>query len=59
MDNTNNGFSNFPIHKFMATLSEILSEKYGCKITITAIPKEEYYAKQREQADEVREDKAS
>ena len=26
--------------RFMKTLSEILSEKYGCKVTITAIPKE-------------------
>ena len=41
MGNTNNGFSEFPIHKFMATLSDILSEKYGCKITITAIPKDQ------------------
>lgn len=41
MGNTNNGFSEFPIHKFMATLSEILSKKYGCKITITAIPKDQ------------------
>lgn len=54
MSNTNNGFSEFPIHKFMATLSEILSEKYGCKITIKAIPKEEYYAKlaQSEQSEQ-------
>ena len=29
------------IEKLMATLSEILSEKHGCKITITAIPKDE------------------
>ena len=28
------------IEKLMATLSEILSEKYGCNITITAIPKD-------------------
>lgn len=28
------------IDKLMKTLSEILSEKYGCKVTITAIPKE-------------------
>ena len=28
------------VEKLMKTLSEILSEKYGCKVTITAIPKE-------------------
>ena len=28
------------IDRMMRTLSEILSEKYGCKVTITAIPKE-------------------
>ena len=27
--------------RFMKTLSEILSEKYGCKVTITAVPKEQ------------------
>ena len=26
--------------RFMKTLSEILSEKHGCKVTITAVPKE-------------------
>ena len=29
------------IDRLMKTLSEILSEKHGCKVTITAIPKEE------------------
>lgn len=28
------------IDRMMKTLSEILSEKYGCKVTITATPKE-------------------
>lgn len=28
------------IDRFMKTLSEILSEKHGCKVTITATPKE-------------------
>jgi hypothetical protein len=54
-----NPFSGMNMNRFMEVLSEILSKKYGCKITMTAIPKEEYYAKQREQAGEVREDKAS
>lgn len=27
------------IDRFTKALSEILSEKYGCKVTITAIPK--------------------
>jgi hypothetical protein len=56
MSNTSNKLN---VEILMQVLSEILSEKYGCEITMTAIPKEEYYAKQREQADEVREDKAS
>ena len=29
------------IDRMMRTLSEILSEKHGCKVTITAIPKEQ------------------
>ena len=29
------------IDRMMRTLSEILSEKHGCKVTITAVPKEE------------------
>lgn len=29
------------IDRMMKTLSEILSEKHGCKVTITAVPKEE------------------
>lgn len=28
------------VEKLMKTLSEILSEKHGCKVTITAVPKE-------------------
>lgn len=28
------------IDRMMKTLSEILSDKYGCKVTITATPKE-------------------
>lgn len=28
------------IDRMMKALSEILSEKHGCKVTITAIPKE-------------------
>lgn len=28
------------IDKLMEALSEILSEKHGCKVTITAIPKD-------------------
>lgn len=28
------------IDRMMRTLSEILSEKHGCKVTITAVPKE-------------------
>ncbi len=28
------------IDRMMKTLSEILSEKHGCKVTITAIPKD-------------------
>lgn len=29
------------VDKLMKVLSEILSEKYGCKITLTAIPKDQ------------------
>lgn len=29
------------IHKFLKILSEILSEKYGVQVTLTATPKEE------------------
>lgn len=28
------------VDRFLKTLSEILSEKYGCKVTITATPKD-------------------
>lgn len=42
------------VDKLMQVLSEILSEKYGCKITMKAIPKEEY----REAAQEEQQPKA-
>ncbi len=29
----------FDIERLMQVLSEILSDKYGCKVTLTAIPK--------------------
>ena len=29
------------VDRMMQALSEILSEKHGCKVTITAIPKEQ------------------
>ena len=32
--------NNLNVNKLMKTLSEILSEKHGCKVTITATPKE-------------------
>jgi len=31
----------FDIHRVMQVMSEILSDKYGVKITLTAVPKEE------------------
>lgn len=30
------------VDKLMKVLSEILSEKYGCKVTLTAIPKDQF-----------------
>ena len=36
-----NGWENFNVNKLMEVLSEILSEKYGCKITMTAIPRDQ------------------
>ena len=33
--------SKLNVDRLMKALSEILSEKYGCKVTITAIPKEQ------------------
>lgn len=30
----------FDIERLMQVLSEILSDKYGCKVTLTAIPKD-------------------
>ena len=35
-------FTEESIQKLMKVLSEILSEKYGCKITMTARLKDEY-----------------
>ena len=37
--NTDPNTNVFPVHRLMEILSQILSEKYGCKITMTAIPK--------------------
>ena len=34
-----NPFDEMNMDKFMEILSKILSKKYGCKITMTAIPK--------------------
>lgn len=31
----------FDVHKVMQVMSEILSDKYGMKITLTAVPKEQ------------------
>ena len=36
-----NGWENFNVNKLMEVLSEILSEKYGCKITMKAIPRDQ------------------
>ena len=36
------------IDRLMKTLSEILSEKYGCKVTITAVPKESLQKNEKE-----------
>ena len=38
------------IDRMMKTLSEILSEKHGCKVTITAIPKEKITDNQTQKA---------
>lgn len=38
------------IDRMMKTLSEILSEKHGCKVTITAIPKEKEIEKPTQKA---------
>ena len=46
----------FPIHKFMAVLSELLSEQYGCKITMRAIPRDQV-AQQPEEKPETIEQK--
>lgn len=34
----------FDVDRVMKVMSEILSDKYGCKITMTAIPKSEITA---------------
>ena len=52
MENKSNGFENFPVQKFLATLSDILSEKYGCKITIKAIPKDQYEQEAKQKAED-------
>ena len=57
MTNTDSYTNVLPVHKMMAVLSEILSEKYGCKVTIRAIPKDQAEA-QAEQNIEVTEQKA-
>lgn len=31
----------FAVERLMQVMSEILSDKYGCKITMTAIPKDQ------------------
>ena len=36
--------------RMMKTLSEILSEKHGCKVTITATPKEKITVEQTQKA---------
>ena len=60
MDHTNHNpdpnMNVLPVHKMMAVLSEILSEKYGCKITIKAIPKDQV-AQQPEEKPETIEQK--
>lgn len=38
------------VDKLMKVLSEILSEKYGCKVTITATPKENLTEKPEQKA---------
>ena len=38
------------IDRMMKTLSEILSEKHGCKVTITAIPKNKDTAESEKKA---------
>ena len=38
------------IDRMMKTLSEILSEKHGCKVTITAIPKDKNPAENTQKA---------
>ena len=37
---TTRTYDTINVHKLVKVLSEILSEKYGCKVTITAIPKD-------------------
>ena len=40
-NNVETDFSKLNINKLMEVLSEILSNKYGCKITMTAIPRDQ------------------
>ena len=37
------------VDRLMKTLSEILSEKHGCKVTITAVPKESLQKNEKEE----------
>lgn len=30
----------FDVNRLLEVMSEILSDKYGCKVTMTAVPKE-------------------
>jgi hypothetical protein len=48
MENTENKLN---VHKLMEVLSEILSEKYGCKITMRAIPKDQVNEEIEQQVD--------
>lgn len=38
----------FDVDRVMQVMSEILSDRYGCKITLTAIPKDQAAAKASE-----------
>ena len=52
-------FDKNAIDKLMETLSDILSEKYGCKVTMRAIPKDseegrEILRKRKEEEEAIR-----
>lgn len=38
----------FDVNRLMNVMSEILSDRYGCKITLTAIPKDQADANLKE-----------